>query len=612
MVNQKKSGFDITLSVLANADMSPLIGVLGKALSRQDTALFARTTAFLAQLGDRSINRLLLRRFKSLAPAIRQILISRPSEMLAAAEELAGIVDSRIRANIVEALAALADRRSIPLMLRYLDDPSAPVRERAQYLLHVLSRRYGNQLAATSGKEREYLRTALRLVLREGEVTTDGLKTLMSLGADGFLLLVPFLRDESCESHHKITEFLRHENGAPIARCLIFLSKSNYEGLRQTARAILKERTSSPFLASVAGILVEFSEEALKPIMAMIRYLAWEDLQAEDLNRLDHPTQENLLDLVSSFGGPFSQRVSKLVPLLGSRFVGIRSEALQILSDLPSRLYCAHLPPLLNDPADAIALRATSMLNMHDNLDAFHHLIRQLSHPSALIREEAAKKLEGRTFFFIAKRWDNLTDAQRNKICRAILKVDRQFTAQVNQELHCGDPVRILRVLSIVRAMPASLSTFSGALIDLSIFPDPYIRATVASLLGHTDGSLTLQTLENLLQDSDPRVVSNSIESLAKRRAQSAVPLLRQFLGHWHNRVKSTAILALQMLGYTQLKQAVVQVAASADTRMQKSADWLLRKLRDVLNGAPGCDTFTLQATAGALPESAALSGTGG
>ena len=227
MALQRTYGYERTLSVLKEADQGALVGLLNQALNEPDARFRGRTAAFLAQAATDGIDRLLVRRFNDLGDEARQLLLKQPEVVLRAARRLGAVDDGQIRANVVEALAALADRRSIPLMLRYVDDPSASVRDRARSLLHVLSRRYGTQLIAEGGKDRAYLRTAMGLVLRGGDVTREGLRTLLALGVDGYMLLLPFLRVGEGECYEKIVEHLKEETDRSVVECLFFLATSS-------------------------------------------------------------------------------------------------------------------------------------------------------------------------------------------------------------------------------------------------------------------------------------------------------------------------------------------------------------------------------------------------
>ncbi len=582
MGTKTKKGYDLTLSILAKTDISVLSGLLGTVLNNQDESDADRTALFLLELNNRPVNRLLLRRYKRLSANIQQAFLKHPEAILQAAQDLAGIDNSEIRKNVIEALAALADRRSIPLMLRYLDDPTGPVRKQAQYLLHVLSRRYSAELAASRGKERDYLRTALRLVLREGDVTDEGLHTLLLLGRDGFLLLLPFLRDETSESCEKITRFLSSENGDHVVRCLLFLATSRFERVRRLSRDILKNRQSSSFLASVVRVITEYSEKELAPLAAMIRHLSWEHLQKEELHHLQEETQDRVLEVVRTFSGAYTQRIRKLLPFLKSTFVSIRATTLQLLWDVPAHLFFKELQPLLHDPSEAIALRATSMLQLHAHPEAFQLLVKQLGNQSSLVREEAAKKLEGRTFHFLSRQWDNLRPEHRSRICKILNRFDAKFPRQLEAEIESNDAMRVLRALSIIRET-GTPDSYITLLPDLASFPDPYVRATIAVLLGQCRATSTETVLTMLLQDPDPRVVANSIEALAASRNRKFIKVLTPFLAHWHNRVRATAIVCLTELGWTRIKEPLKSMSADPDEKMRKSARWSINKLQEMV-----------------------------
>jgi HEAT repeat protein len=582
MNTETQQGYSLTLSVLGTSDLSLLSGFLGTVLNNQGERRAETTALFLAGTNHRSVNRLLIRRYRALSGPVQKALLNNPEGILQAARDLTGIDDAEIRKNVIEALADLADRRSIPLMLQYLDDPAGPVRERAHSLLHVLSRRYSAEFAASTGKERNYLRTALRVVLQGGDITTASMHTLLLLGRDGFLMLIPFLRDKTSASCEKIISHLRTEKGDYIARCLLYLSTSGYAEIRKLARDILKERQNSGFLASTARILGEYSEKELSSVAALVRYLSWENLEKKDLDSITEETQQQVLDVVRTFSGSYTQRMYKLIPFLKSGFVSIRASTLQLLCDVPAHLFFNELEPLLQDASEAIALRATSMLNLHSKSRAFELLVKQLGHRSALVREEAAKKLEGRTFHFLSRKWNDLPPDRRSRICTVLNTFDAKFPKQLQSEIESNDAMRILRALSIIRATKHP-ENYITILPDLASFPDPYVRSSIAALIGECRVTSTGTILTMLLKDPDPRVVANSIESIAKSRNKHYIPVLKPFLAHWNNRVRATAVVSLTKLGCTGIGEPLKAMMADPDTNMRKSAQWSIREIRSMI-----------------------------
>ena len=576
-----KRGYELTLAVLKRNDVGALVGLLAQALNEPEEEFRYRTAAFLARLDDPAVDRLLVRRFGSIGPAAREVLLSRPEGVLNAAERLSRVGgDGTIRTNVIEALAALEDRRSIPIMLRYLDDPAAPVRDRARGLLQILARRFGTELAEEGGRDRAYLRTALSLALRGGNVNEETLRTLLSLGKEGFMLLLPLLRERASESAEKIVAFLEKEGGREVVACLFYLAASGYEGIRRLARKILKQRNDGEFLIAASHVIAELTDQEKAPLLVTLRYLRWEDFKPEDLNRLEEPIQRAALETARSFGGAMAQRVLKLVPFLKSRYVDIRAEALHALSEMPSRLIFPHLEPLLSDPAEVIALRATSLLDVQEDRRALVLLVRQLAHPCEHVREEAARKLSGRTFPFLAGRWEELPAERRSRITRVLARVDRHFLDQLRQELERGDPVRTQRALAMARETDR-LEPLKRTLAGLTMFPDPRVRATAAALLGEVARGVERRWLERLLSDKDPRVVSNAIEALAQSGDRNLIGRLRPYLKHPNNRVRATAAVSLRVLGCTEVYETVRNMLSDRDPRFRRSGAWAARRFKE-------------------------------
>jgi len=582
-------GYARTLSVLKKVDIGAVVGILEQALQEPDEEFRHRTAAFLADIEQEGVERLLVRRFTEIGPEAQARLLRRPAAVLRAAERLAVLDDGTTRANVVEALTALEDRRSVPILLRYLDDPSVPVRTRARSLLRILAHRYGRQLIDSGPRERSYLRTALALVLRGGEVTVEGLRTLLALGRDGFMLLAPVLREPRSDAARRILSFLSNETSRDAVRCLFYLASSAYEPTRQAARAVLKSRREGAFLRAVAEVLVETTESERAPLLVTLRHLAWEELGEKDLNSLDFPAQRLILEIARSYSGPAKKRVEKIVPFLRSKFTDVRAEALQALRGLPSKLLTPHLEGLLNDPVEAIALRATSMLDPSQSVRTLALLIKQLASPSAHVREEAVRKLSGRTFYLLYARWNDLRPEIRPKVVAALARVDRHFMEQLRTELEHGDIERVRRALAVARELPDKHSLRSTAL-GLSLFPDPFVRATAARLLGELADAKAREALGRLLEDRDPRVVANALEALAEAAGKAAAGRLVRFLEHPNNRVQSTAAVALYRLGHRGVEPCLRRLLSSADPRMQASGRWALRtikRLKEEAAGAP-------------------------
>ncbi len=579
----QKHGYDLTLSVLESADHGALVGVMHQALNEPDRLVRDRTAARLARIENEAVERLLVRRFQDVGREARAALLKRPEAILRAAERLSAVGDRQIRANVVEALAALADRRAIPLMLRYLDDPSAPVRARARSLLHLLSRRYGSQVAAEGGTERAYLRTALGLALRSGDVTAEGLGTILALGRDGALLLVPLLRDEASEAAGKIAQFLRQEATREAAACLLFLASSSYEPIRRLARAILKDRRDGPFLVALAEVIAETPQSELASLVVTLRHLPWQVLTPEDVNRLDETCQRAVLEIARSFGGTAVQRVAKLVPFLKSRITAIRAEALHALSDMPVKLIFPHVEPLLNDPAEVIALRVTSLLHIEDNPRVLRLLAGQLGHASDLVREQASRQLSGRTFHILSSEWHELPQEKRARLAAKLARIDRRFMAHLRAELESADTGRIQHALAMARATD-DVTSLEPALIDLATFPDAHVRSATAVLLGRIGTRQCRRLLERLLGDRDARVVSNGIEALAGTGDAGFIPRLQLFLEHRHHRVRATAIVSLRQLGYGGIYDPLRAMLRQGDPAAQHSARWAVGMLRTAIN----------------------------
>ncbi len=581
----EKSGYELTLDVLGKSDVNALVGVVDQALQEPDEKFRRRTAEFLAKIPDAGVTRLLLRRFHDIGTTAQGALVASPDTLLEAASQLSAVDDTHVRANVVEALAALGDARAVPLMLKYVDDPAAPVRDRARALLHTVSRRQQGAPTAAGTKARTYVRTALNLVLRGREITDEGLTTIVSLGDEGFQLLVPFLSEKGADGADKIIDFLTRAPGIDVVRCLFYLAAVRPEHPRRVARDILKSRPEGAFLLDVARVVAEKGVTALGPLAATLRHLHWQVLTREDLAQLEVEAQRAVLELVRGSIGSTSERVERLVPLLASPSSDIRAETLQSLAELPTKRIFAHVVPLLADPVDVIALKATALIDVHEHFEAFGLLLKQLGHRCEHVREEAAKKLSGRTFFLLSRKWEGLGPEHKRRAARALMRIDPQFRRQLEAEVDSGDGIRVLRALGMIRQVE-DLAPFAAMLANLTLFPDPFVRATGARLVGRLSGREAVRTCELLLGDQDPRVLANSIESLSAAGGPSAAPLLRVFLEHWHPRVRATAIVELWRLGFTDVAGSLREMLGHKDKRARASGRWAVEKLRALI-GTP-------------------------
>lgn len=75
------------------------------------------------------------------------------------------------------------------------------------------------------------------------------------------------------------------------------------------------------------------------------------------------------------------------------------------------------------------------------------------------------------------------------------------------------------------------------------------VRATIALVLGNSEGKSVISVLANLLQDNNPRVRANAVEAISNFGDECNVPLIIPLLNDPNNRVKANAATALWKFG---------------------------------------------------------------
>jgi hypothetical protein len=112
----------------------------------------------------------------------------------------------------------------------------------------------------------------------------------------------------------------------------------------------------------------------------------------------------------------------------------------------------------------------------------------------------------------------------------------------------------------------------------MSSHSDPRIRSKAALLLLKVDPAADLLPL---LEDENPRVRSNGLESMWGRQDASALDRFEQHSTRPHIRESVNALLGLHRAGQLAARRRLIESAETADTRHQLAAIWAMGQTQD-------------------------------
>ena len=166
---------------------------------------------------------------------------------------------------------------------------------------------------------------------------------------------------------------------------------------------------------------------------------------------------------------------------------------------------------------------------------------------------------------------------QAVSLAQAALVLDPHFDSKLLMFVGGGDarPHQVNRALILLNRLRANKAYLVMPALKLLSHPDSIIRANAAGIIGRAATNLGL--IENVLQNSDPRVISTMLESLADRTDLDdprVRDLLHMAAAHDHPRVSTIADALLSRLGDAEAEARISAMLHSENTQARSSANW--------------------------------------
>jgi hypothetical protein len=139
-----------------------------------------------------------------------------------------------------------------------------------------------------------------------------------------------------------------------------------------------------------------------------------------------------------------------------------------------------------------------------------------------------------------------------------------------------GDIVRAKRVLALVTEMPAQRHILFP-LVNLLRSPDPQVRSKAATLYGRT--SHNAEWVRGRLEESDPRVRANAVESLWGERSEAALAVLKEAARDRHHRVAANALIGLAQLDAREVSASLKKMVVSEDPLARSAAAFAMGRI---------------------------------
>lgn len=210
---------------------------------------------------------------------------------------------------------------------------------------------------------------------------------------------------------------------------------------------------------------------------------------------------------------------------------------------------------LAEDTASPVTLKAIEAIGHSDSVKVLAFLEKTLQHPDARRRKAAAV---------------GLSHSKDPKAAEALLSTLNDGTEEV---MLAG-----ITALGRVRATRAA-----DALIKLARGSDQAkLRATVAAALSRIQAPAAFEYLQLLMEDTDPRVKANAVESLAfyqlttDQATRIFVPGLRSDVP----RLRGNAVLGLFRYRPAQAIDSLAQMLASPDRMMRRAGAWCASQIQ--------------------------------
>ncbi len=175
-------------------------------------------------------------------------------------------------------------------------------------------------------------------------------------------------------------------------------------------------------------------------------------------------------------------------------------------------------------------------------------------------------------------RFDDLDKPTRQNAGRAMLKILPDSLTRLARRLDTGAVEQRLKAIQMVQDLNL-VTELRISLTSLTEHANPKVRSkAVSALAGATDAAPDL-LLKRILNDADPRVRANAIESLDLQRCTQYLPVLVERARSGHNRERANAIRALHTIKFPASVDALRAMLRDQRPDHRVSALWALRQM---------------------------------
>lgn len=455
----------------------------------------------------------------------------------------------------------------------------------------LVARLINNFLSGAYEQRRE---SAIALSKFKGECATDFLlQTYESDNIQDFMalalgniesskavkLLIHALNDSQQEVRFNAAQALGMMQNPEAFNILMEALNSYIEsGLTPAAPAPGEEMTQQIF----------FEEEAIiSAILALGKIMNWQSISLLKRLLAQEKSPRIRASIIMSLGGMSSD---KLMPVFQSALRDedprVRANAIEAIESIKSGSIVGIIQPYLEDPNNRVRANVAKAIWKYGDYDVSETLKQMLEHKDKWYRASAAYAIgEIKDSRFIRELARCLKDEEpdvRRNAANALRKIEYK-EAFPHLKPMLDDPnfdVRVEAALSISRCAPEkALDLLVSKLFAEQNF---IVQATIISCIGQIGNKTQIETISRFLESEDPRVVSNTIDALAKlagKPDENMIVTLNSLLRHEDNRVKSTAIRTLWVWGEYDVLNNLDNLFKSSDPRHVQSATFVLGEI---------------------------------
>lgn len=455
----------------------------------------------------------------------------------------------------------------------------------------LVARLINNFLTGAYEQRRE---SAIALSKFKGECATDFLlQTYESDNIQDFMalalgniesskavqLLIHALNDSQQEVRFNAAQALGMMENPEALNILLEALNSYIESGLSPAEAPAGEETTQQIF---------FEEEAIiSAILALGKIMNWQGISLLKKLLAQEKSPRIRASIIMSLGMMASD---KLMPVFQSALRDedprVRANAIEAIESIKSGSIVGIIQPYLDDPSNRVRANVAKAIWKYGDYDVSETLKQMLEHKDKWYRASAAYAIgEIKDARFIRELARALKDEEpdvRRNAANALRKIEYK-DAFPHLKPMLDDPnfdVRVEAALAIGRCAPdKAVQVLTEKLAAEENF---IVQATIISCLGNIGSPELIERISPYLDSEDPRVVSNSIDALARlsgKANEDLIVTLNSLLKHEDNRVKSTAIRTLWVWGEYDVLDNLEQLFISPDPRHIQSATFVLGEI---------------------------------